>query len=420
MNEQKTLSFFVEERFKKGGYSFPGYYAGAQKEKRRGKGFKIFAALFFVISINTLVATAKKSAQEMFPPVNYSKKNMNTPIAINTSYSKPKPKHIKTPDSVKAIYVSSWVAGTPSRRDELIKFAEETEINSMVIDIKDFSGKIFLKSENQKLISYGSLENRISDLPDLINQLHEKKIYVIGRLSVFQDDYLSNKRPEYAVKNKQGGIWKDDKGVSWLDPANKKTWEYAAEIAKEAELSGFDEISFDYIRFPSDGNLENTSYPHWDYKTPKSEIIKSFSSFLYETLKDLGIPISANIFGLTLWRKDDLNIGQTYENFLPYFDFVHPMVYPSHYPKGFNGFKNPAEHPYEIIYDGMVRARDRAIIATSSPDKIRPWIQDFDIGADYDASMIKKQKQAAYDTGLDSWLSWNASNRYTEGGYKEN
>lgn len=414
--DNKTLFNYLEERTVKKIENTDK----KEDENQIRRGAVVFLAIvFFIFSINFFFSITKETLAKLFPAFEYRKNSYSAANFKKTEKQK-EIKHIKTPEPLKGIYMTSWVAGTTSRREELVKLMDSTEINSVMIDIKDYTGKIFLKTDNSLLHSFGALENRIPDLKDFIKILHNKNIYVMARISVFQDDYLAKKKPEFAIKNKNGGVWRDNKGISWLDPANKKIWDYTVEIAKETEKAGFDEISFDYIRFPSDGNLANTVYSSWDKKNSKSEIIKSFFAYLNKNLNGFGIPISANLFGLTLHRTDDMNIGQILENTAPYFDYINPMVYPSHYPAGFSGFKNPAEHPYEIILDGLERGKERLILATSTPFKLRPWLQDFDLGANYDADMVKKEKQAVYDAGLTSWISWNSRNVYTKDAYEEN
>lgn len=370
------------------------------------------AILFFSASLIIFFTTVKNSLVSF----EYSKGAVEQIIAPQYQ---PKIKHLKTPDQVRGIYMSSWVAGTPYWREELMKFIDSSELNSVIIDVKDYSGRISFKTDNSDLNNIGSPENRISDIKEFIDELHDKKIYAIARISVFQDGYLAKTEPKLAVKNKNGGIWKDNKGVAWLDPANPEVWDYIIKIGREAEKVGFDELNFDYIRFPSDGKLENARYDFWDEKTPKAEVIKSFFAYLYDNLKDLPIPLSADLFGLTTIRTDDMNIGQILENAIPYFDYISPMVYPSHYPSGFDGYKNPASRPYEVIIASLNRAVERLNAASSSPLKLRPWLQDFDLGADYNAEMIKKEKQAVYDAGLDSWLMWDPRNKYTRDAYEK-
>ena len=190
-----------------------------------------------------------------------------TTTSLNTIKKVPEKKkfvatHIKTPEAVKAIYMSSWVAGTPSFREKLVKIADETEINSIIIDIKDYTGKIAFKVEDEMLQEVGSVENRISDVREFIARLHDKGIYVMGRISVFQDPYYVSKYPEFAVRRESDdGIWEDYKGISWLDAGSKQVWDYTVAIAKESYNIGFDELNFDYIRFPSDGDMYDIKYP---------------------------------------------------------------------------------------------------------------------------------------------------------------
>lgn len=321
--------------------------------------------------------------------------------------------HLNTPSQVKAIYMTNWVAGSKSLRDPLVKIADETEINSIVIDIKDYTGRIAFEVSDPLLKELGAYERRIADIKEFIEELHKKNIYVIGRISVFQDRYLVGRHPDLAVRRKSdNGIWKDFKNISWLDPGSKEVWDYVVALAKESYGVGFDELNFDYIRFPSDGNMKDISYP-WSGGKQKVEVIKEFFAYLRENLGDIGVPLSVDLFGMTTTNTDDMNIGQNLENALKYFDYVSPMVYPSHYPAGFNGFKNPATEPYKVVKFSMDGAVERARKATTTPRKLRPWLQDFNLGATYDAPMVRAQIQATYDSGLDSWMLWNASNRYT-------
>lgn len=322
--------------------------------------------------------------------------------------------HIKTPEAVKAVYISSWVAGTPSFRDKIIKMIDETELNSIVIDVKDSTGWISFPMSDPYLQKNGSFEKRIADVEGLIDLLHSKNIYVIARIAAFQDPALVKKRPDLAVlKASTGKPWADRKGMTWVDPGSKEAWDYLVAIGKEAYKIGFDELNFDYIRFPSDGNMSDISYRFNPEKLSKAEKIKEFFAYLNKNLKPTGAPLSADLFGMTMTNTDDLNIGQVLENTLPYFDYVAPMVYPSHYPTGFHNYKNPATVPYEIIKISMDAGAKRAIAASTSPNKLRPWLQDFDMGATYTAEMVRAQMTATYDAGLNSWMLWDPSNKYT-------
>jgi len=334
--------------------------------------------------------------------------------------------HVKIPEAVKAIYMTACVAGTPSLRDNLIRLVEETELNSIVLNIKDETGKIGFDTGNSKLkdaeaqISEG--ECKIGDIEGLVELIHSKNVYLIGRLPVFQDQYMTKKRPDLAVKRESdGGVWEDRKGISWLDAGSQEVWDYVIEIGKMSYNFGFDELNFDYIRFPSDGNMQDIYYPfseeevNADPDFGKAKVMKKFFAYLERNLRDINVVTSVDLFGMVTTNTDDLNIGQVLEYASPYFDYIAPMVYPSHYPRGFNGWQNPNNYPYEVIKFSMDEAVTRLETASTSPLKLRPWLQDFDYGGNYDVAEVKAQIQATYDAGLTSWMLWSASNRYTAG-----
>jgi hypothetical protein len=261
----------------------------------------------------------------------------------------------------------------------------------------------------------------LGDMNEFLAPLREKDIYLIARLFVFQDPSLVAKRPDVAVRSKAtGGIWRDRKGVPWIDAADQVAWDYTVRVAREAYLAGFDEVQLDYIRFPSDGNMSDIAYPVYDGKRPKAEVLGDFFAYFSDAFSGTGLMTSVDLFGLVMWQHEyDLNIGQRLAVAAPHFDYISPMVYPSHYPPGFDGHPNPADFPYEIIYrnlvrgqpvlDGLGAADPGARIAT-----IRPWIQDFDLGANYDAAKVRAQMKASEDGGASGWLLWNARNIYTE------
>ena len=326
----------------------------------------------------------------------------------------------KEPVYSKGIYITFRTAGN-YRIDEIIDLIQKTELNTVVIDVKDFTGRIPFDTENDVINGFGSEKIYIKDIKGLINRLHQEGIYAIARIACFEDDYLPWERPDLALKRFNGSLWQNNNGLTWLDPTLKENWDYIVEIAKEAIRVGFDEINLDYIRFPSDGDTGNIKYANWDGMVPKKEIIRQFFEYVSQRIKPMGVYLSADLFGLTLTSTNDLNIGQWLEYAAPYFDYICPMVYPSHYPSGFLGYENPAQYPYEVIYNGLKIGNERiASLSASNPDskmaKLRPWLQDFNMGAIYDARMIELQKKAAYDAGAYGWLLWNPKNIYTDDG----
>lgn len=380
----------------------------------------------------------------------------------------PIPAYIETPEAVRAIYMTQCVVGTPSFREDLVKLIDETELNSVIIDIKDYTGKIAFDTDHPDLQASVSDQCGARDMKSFVELLHSKGIYVMGRITVFQDPYYSSTHPELAVKfaSPAGAVWKDHKGLSFIDVGAEPFWKYIVTLSREAHKLGFDELNYDYVRYPSDGPMQNISFD-WAKDKEKQVALEEFFVYLHKEMKDenaypKGVnppKISADLFGMVTTNYDDLNIGQVLERALPYFDFIAPMVYPSHYPKGFNGWNNPNTVPYELI-KFVMDAAVRRTIATESPipvfgsepimetvivppvssttasttkevatgkytkvsydkDKMRPWLQDFDYGGTYDVAEVKAQIQATYDAGLDSWMLWAPSNRYTRGALKD-
>jgi hypothetical protein len=328
------------------------------------------------------------------------------------------------PDEIRALYLTGWSAGNSKKMDEIIGLIEKEKLNSVVIDIKDYSGYISYQTGIEEISKYKAEQIMIKDIDELLKKIHDKNIYAIARVTVFQDPVLAVARPELAIKNKvTGGIWKDNKGLAWIDPASSEAWDYVIKIAKDASERGFDEINFDYIRFPSDGALGNMSYPFYSKEgKEKHEVIKEF--FLYLRTNLPGIIISADLFGLATINSGDLGIGQTIEDAYENFDYVSPMVYPSHYANGFIGFKNPAEYPYEVVKYSMEKGAEKLsnlekIKKEENSDqeiklaKLRPWLQAFDMGAVYGPEKVKAQIRASNEAGGSGWILWNASNNYS-------
>jgi len=349
------------------------------------------------------------------PEAEVDSKTAAEAIPVSKSKDIPAQKPLTNPPSViKAVYITSWSAGTPSRIDYIVDLIDTTEINAVVIDIKDYSGYVVYNTDVPEAAEYKAEDVRIPKINSLIKRLHDKDIYIIGRVTVFQDPVLTKARPDLAVKNKStGALWADRKGLNWIDPVGKDAWDYNIKIAKDALGRGFDEINFDYIRFPSDGDLQAMQYPFYDGVKPKSEIIKDFFAYLRSNLPEA--KISADLFGLSTVNTDDMGIGQVIESAYAYFDYVSPMVYPSHYANGFLGYKNPADYPYEVVKYSMDHAVTRLKAAGSTTSKLRPWLQDFDLGADYGEEKIKAEIKAVYDSGVnDGWMLWDPNNVYTK------
>jgi hypothetical protein len=335
--------------------------------------------------------------------------------------------HIPTPEVVKGIYLTANTVAWERRLEQLIDLVDRTELNTMVIDVKDHSSRLAFPTDDSELAPYVSSTPLLGDLKALTERLHEHDIYLVARVFVFQDQQFAVKNPQHATKYADGRLWRDYRGLLWLDPAARPVWDYNIAVALAAIEGGFDEVQFDYIRFPSDGNTRAIEYPHWDGVKPKSEVMGEMFAYLSEQLRaKRHIKTSVDLFGLTMWELDyDLNIGQRLDQAAPYFDYISPMVYPSHYPVGYQGLANPAAHPYQIIYSNMERGEGllnelRAVHGADQIATVRTWIQDFDMGAEYGSDKVRAQMRATMDGGGTGWLLWNAANRYTEAALEAN
>ena len=332
------------------------------------------------------------------------------------------------PNIIKGIYLSFWSTTLDDRMENVVQLARNGAINAVVIDVKDAAGRVGFDTEVPEAISYRARHRVIRDLGALVARLHDAGLYVVARIVVFTDPILAKARPDLAVHSRaklfadaaalsEATLWLDERNLAWLDPGAKEVWDYNVAIARDVVRSGVDELNFDYIRFPTDGDLNDMHFPFTADETPKRQVIRSFFAYLREQLPDARL--SADLFGLVTVTRDDLGIGQVVEDVYDYFDYVCPMVYPSHYADGYNGFENPAEHPYEVVYSALKGARERLTAhAATSGDRarLRPWLQDFDIGAVYDGTMVKKQirgVEEAMGEDYSGFLLWSPSNRYS-------
>lgn len=330
---------------------------------------------------------------------------------------------------VKSIYMTGNTTGWKKRFHELVELIDSTELNATVVDVKDDFGELTYKSMIPMVKEVEADKNtKDRDFIGTMNTLEEKDIYSIARIVTFKDRTAASKRPDLAIKSKDGSIWRDNKGDAWLNPYNRESWEYPIQIAEEAALKGFKEIQFDYVRFPTDGKRELIEYGDVGGEHMQ-DAIAGFLSYARKRLAPLGVYVSADVFGLVTTVEDDMRLGQHLETLATSVDIICPMVYPSHYAMGTYGVKYPDSNPYAIVKKSMETAKERidAIDTTEKKAILRPWLQDFsapwlrrDYGSNYVSygpEQIIAQKEATYDAGLTQWIFWNAGNKYTEGGY---
>ncbi len=319
---------------------------------------------------------------------------------------------------VKGIYLTSTSASNPAKLKELMDLVERTELNAMVVNVKDDWGNITFDWDHSIARAAGSVHSELGDLRSFTTQLREKGIYSIARVVTFKDAYVPKARTDLAVARVSGGIWRDYNGVPWLNPYSRGAWDYIVAIARAAALGGFDEIQFDYVRFPTDGDLEAIVYPGKDNRK-REQVIADFLAYARKELRPFGVWVSADVFGLVTSASDDMGIGQRLEEISGGVDYISPMVYPSHYTPGNLGVPNPNAMPYETVHRSMLDARERLVkIGRSDQVSIRPWLQDFSWGYPYGPAEVRAQIQATYDAGYKEWLLWNAANVYSEAALK--
>jgi hypothetical protein len=323
------------------------------------------------------------------------------------------PEVCNPPVNVRGIYLTGWKAGQEKEFEKLLELADNTEINAMVIDVKDNTGRMTYRSTLPMVEEIGANSERIQDIDALIKTLKQHDIYAIARVVVFEDPILAKNRPEWSIKTKSGNLWTTGKGLGWVDPYNRDVWDYILDVAEEAARKGFNEIQFDYVRFPSDGNLKNIVYPSDDGKS-RVETISGFLAYANKRLKPFGVYTSADVFGLVTTAVDDMLIGQTLEELARHVDYISPMVYPSHYYSGSYGLAHPNAAPYETVHRGLSDAVERLEKMEGFKAEIRPWLQDFSMGLpSYGDREVRAQINATYDVGLSQWILWNPANNYT-------
>jgi hypothetical protein len=317
-----------------------------------------------------------------------------------------------TPLAPKALYLTVYGIGAPFLRDPALEVIERSGLNGLVIDLKGDRGYIPYPSALPLAAKNGALGLRtIPDLKELATTLKARGIYLVARIVVFKDDPLVKAHPEWAVRTAGGAIWKDREGLSWIDPYRKEAWDYTLGVAEEAAAAGFDEIQFDYVRFPDAQGLT------FAQPTNEASRVEAITGFLREARRRLtpyNVFTAIDVFGYVCWNRDDTGIGQRLEDLARVVDYISPMLYPSSFQFGIPGVRNPVANPYEIVHRSLQEAKGRTF---GTAVRYRPWLQAFTDyafgGQKFGADEIGKQTQAAHDAGTVGWMLWNPRNVYS-------
>ena len=373
---------------------------------------------------------------------------------------------------VKGIYVTGPMAGTQNM-DGLIDLVDRTELNAMVIDLKNDEGYVVCETTSPLVEELGTMKRYVRDMPGLVARCKEKGIYLIARIVAFKDPLLTAARPEWSLHKGDGTVFLDKDGAAWVNPYEKEAWEYLHQIAEGAAALGFDEVQFDYVRFSTDAGMQDVDFGPQAEGLSKMQIIEAFAEYMADCLHPLGVAVSADVYGMVIDSQVDQQIvGQDYAALARHLDYISPMVYPSHYGPYNYDIPVPDAQPYETVLAAMQASRktlagigtETGSVSENEPGpvgsvsghepgpvgsisgndlgaaetvsgneiaalqpmdgiraKVRPWLQDFTASwvaghISYGPEQIRAQIQAVYDAGYEEWILWNASNRYTEGG----
>ena len=323
------------------------------------------------------------------------------------------------PVKVKGIYVTGPAAGS-ERMEQLIDLVSSTELNTMVIDVKNDEGNLTYKMEVPASANLEAGIRYVKDMPALIERLHQQGIYVIARIVCFKDPVLAAARPELALRLPDGKAVMDANGLAWVNPYKEEVWDYLCTLAECASRDGFDEIQFDYVRFPI-GNDANAADYGVDMSTyPREAGLTDFFDYASKRLHEKQIIFGADLFGTIIGSDVDRDrTGQNYLSIAEHTDAICPMIYPSHYANGTFGMNVPDQYPYETIANALQLSKEELGETDSSKGVVRPWLQCFNaIWVDghitYGSKEVHDQIQAVYDAGYEEWFLWHASNHYEQ------
>ncbi len=339
----------------------------------------------------------------------------------------------RTPTKAKGIYVTGPIAGTVNTFPELEELVKTTELNTMVIDIKNDSGEITYKIDNELAKEIGADIRYIPNPTELIERLKSEGVYLIARIVAFKDPLMAEKKPEFAIKNADGSVFHDSSDLAWVNPYKKEYWDYLLDVSKAAVDLGFDEIQYDYIRFSTAKGISEADFGPEANSMTREEAVNGFLTYAYENLAPLDVYVSVDVFGTIITNKSDGElIGQNFTEMAKHCDYICPMVYPSHYVETSYGIDIPDANPHDLIYAAMTDAvsvlNEEKESSGARVAKLRPWYQAFTASwvngyISYTGKELRSQITGGEEAGVDEWFMWNAVNSYVatqDGLHKEN
>ena len=317
----------------------------------------------------------------------------------------PKPRFRALPAEVRGVHVTMALASVRGKLDEYYSL-QSWGLNTIELDVKDESGEVAFASPSAPLATEVDAVRSYYDPRQVVRKARARGLYLIGRVVTFEDPVLSERRPDLAIKNPDGSVWRNDVGLGWTNPYDKRVWDYNVDIAVGAARAGFDEIQFDYVRFPSDGDTDSIVYPGKGAE-PKAETIYRFLRYATKRLRPLGVRVSADVFGLA--ATQELGIGQSPRKLARILDAVYPMVYPSHYGPGEYQLDDPNAVPGQTVAFSLADFQRQM---RGKRAKLIPWLQDFSLGREYTLADVQDQVAAARRMNARGFLLWNAAGVY--------
>ena len=320
------------------------------------------------------------------------------------------------PQSIKGAYLTYYGVLDRSIRTRVLELVSRSELNAVIIDVKGDRGWITYKTEVPLALSVGAQGPAVfRDVEGFLAELRAQNVYTIARIVTFKDNVLATSKPEWAIiDTRTGRPWIDNEKLAWVDPFREGVWDYNIAIAQEAVRKGFDEVQFDYVRFPTDGRLSAARYSKVNSKDTRLPTIAGFLGRARQTLGPMGAFVGADVFGYTAFNENDTDIGQRIEELAPHLDFICPMVYPSGYHLGIPGYRNPVANPYHVVFESVRLIKKRS---SGTSVRVRPWIQDFrDYAFDkriFGPGEVRAQIKGVDDAGGAGWMLWNPRNDYT-------
>ena len=315
---------------------------------------------------------------------------------------------VKVPKEIRGVHVTMALASIKGKMAEYYALKDEG-LNTIELDVKDENGEVgFIPSAVPLAKQIGAA--RAYYKPRVVaRQAHRRGLFLVGRIVTFEDPILSEKRPEYAIRTADGSVWRTSGGLGWTNPYDRRVWDYNVSLGEAAARAGFDEIQFDYVRFPSDGDLENIRYPG-EHAQPMGWTIPAFVQYARKRLKPLGVRVTVDMFGLA--ASHDLGIGQYPSRISRYVDAIYPMVYPSHYNPGEFNLDDPNAVPGTTVSYSIADYK-KALVGREA--EIVPWLQDFSLGRTYTLADVRDQIDAVRRYNTRGFMLWNAAGVYTDG-----